>query len=149
MERIQRGFLQCLYLRVPVLWTKEFLAGGNDGVRREGSEFFRLVNARPHGNDAAANLAGGMARSVGFFEPPPETISSRYRVPGLMTKRRMACAIDCAVSAVAVARMSGLAARPHRLRKFATNSRPNSSRPAVFGGRWRKNGAASNARTTS
>ena len=65
------------------------------------------------------------------------------------TNLRTACAMDRAVSAVAVATMSAFRARPHSLRNLATNSRPNSSRPAVFGGFCRKKGSRSKACATT
>ena len=64
------------------------------------------------------------------------------------TKRRKASAIERAVNAVAVATTSDLLARPQRWRNCRANSRPNSSRPAVFGGFRRKNGRRRRSVTT-
>ena len=100
----------------------------------------RIASQTPIGARCSASIATSVALRV----PPPERIISlkefRLAPPAFATtNRRTASAIDRAVSAVAVATMSCLRAPPHRRRKFATNSRPNSSRPAVFGGFARKN----------
>ena len=85
-----------------------------------------------------------MRISVAFFVPPPETTNSRKRAGWLSTSGstnlRTAMPMERAVSAVAVATMSFSSARRQRRRNSRTNSRPNCSRPAVFGGFCRKNG---------
>ncbi len=92
---------------------------------------------------AARVPSSASRRGWRFVRPPPDTIISwkeRFATVDSLTtdfeitNRRTASVIDRAVSAVAVATTSSLRARPHRRRNSRTNSRPNSSRPAVFGG---------------
>ncbi len=89
-----------------------------------------------------ASCTVSMCISVAFLTPPPDTIIShlpRFEPPaGLITKSRIASAIDRAVNAVAVAITSSFRELPQLCKKSLTNSRPNSSRPAVFGGLPRK-----------
>src|SRR5260370_2341213 len=97
------------------------------------------------------------AINVGFFAPPPETMSSE-KLPLGKTNLSMASRIERAVRAVAVAITSRLSVAdllplppnlnpaphpfaffkgwglPQARRNSSANSRPNSSRPAVFGG---------------
>src|SRR5579883_2443274 len=57
-------------------------------------------------------------------------------------------AMDSAVIAVAVATTSSFATFPQERTKSESNSRPNSSRPAVFGGLRRKKGRDRTSSTT-
>src|SRR5262249_54560750 len=99
----------------------------------------------PKGDSSLASIAS----NVGLLAPPPDTISSRYPVPRFITNLRIASVIVRAVSAVAVATTSAFADRRQRCKKSRTKSRPNSSRPAVFGGGLRKKDCRKIFSTTS
>ena len=120
------------------------------GLRRQPE----LIGESQLGLPAAPGTPPACATSVAFRRRPrKESFRRNVFFAALdfgITNRRTASAIDRAVSAVAVATTSCLRARPHRRKNSRTNSRPNSSRPAVFGGFARKNlRFSSSARTDS
>ena len=67
-----------------------------------------------------------------LLHPTPPARGMTYSAGS--TNLRSASPMDRAVSAVAVATMSAFAPRPQRRTKARANSRPNSSRPAVWAG---------------
>ena len=114
------------------------------------AELIREMQADGHGSSSRRNIA----ISVGFFAPPPETII---------------CFATAAAARIRIAatRSAGLRPQsnapsmplPSPLRRAcwrrgragengSTYSRPNSSRPAVRGGFWRKKGARNNLAIT-